>query len=137
MKILLTLALAVSIMHLGPAFAQTPKKVTASPEVQKEFEGFITKFRVAVKANDPAAVATMTRLPFMAENSVRDAAQFRAKIYATSFTAKNRACLQRSKAVYDRDGNNNDSYAIFCGDDIFVFTKTSSGFLFTDISVND
>jgi len=137
MKMLLTFTLAVSLASLAPAVAQAPKKATASPELQKEFQGFITKFRVAVKANDPAAVATMTRLPFMAENSVRDATQFRAKIYATSFTAKNRACLQRSKAVYDRDGNNNDSYAIFCGDDIFVFTKTSSGFLFTDISVND
>jgi len=137
MKILLTLALAVSLTSLVSAVAQAPKKVTASPEVQKEFEGFITKFRAAVKANDPAAIAAMTRLPFMAENSVRDAAQFRAKIYAASFTAKNRTCLQRSKAIYDRDGNNNDSYGIFCGDDIFVFTKTSSGFLFTDISVND
>ncbi|MDF2118162.1 hypothetical protein PY365_21540 [Roseiarcaceae bacterium H3SJ34-1] len=137
MKTLLTLAFALSVMQLAPAFAAAPKKAVASPEVQKEFEGFITKFRVAVKANDPAAVATMTRLPFMAEDSVRDAAQFRAKIYATSFTAKKRSCLLRSKAIYDRDGNNNDSYAIFCGDDIFVFTKTPSGFLFTDISVND
>jgi hypothetical protein len=73
----------------------------------------------------------------MNESSTRDAAQFREKIYKTHFTAKNRACIQRGKALYDREGDNNDSYSIFCSEDIFVFTKTPEGFLFTDISVND
>ena len=79
----------------------------------------------------------MTRLPFMNDSSTRDAAQFREKIYKTHFTAKTRACIQRGKAIYDRDADNNGYYSIFCGEDIFVFSKTPEGFLFTDISVND
>jgi hypothetical protein len=137
MKFLLGIVLAAALVHLAPAFAQAPKKAVASPALQKEFDGFIAKFRAALKANDSAAVAGMTRLPFMNDGSIRDAAQFREKIYKRDFTAKNRACIQRGKAVYDRDGENNDNFFIFCGQQIFVFTKTPAGFLFTDIGVND
>ena len=137
MKILPTIALAAAIVHLVPAFAQAPKKAVASPALQKEFDGFIANFRAALKANDSAAVAGMTRLPFMNDDSVRDAAQFRTKIYPDIFTAKDRSCIQRGKAVYDRDGENNDNYFMFCGEDIYVFTKTPAGFLFTEVGVND
>ena len=137
MKLLLRIVLTAALVHLAPAFAQAPKKAVASPALQKEFAGFIEKFRAALKANDSAAVAGMTRLPFEHDGSIRDAAQFRAKTYPLNFTAKNRACIQRGKAVYDRDGENNDSYFIFCGEDIFVFTKTPAGFIFTEVGVND
>lgn len=137
MKLFSGIALAATLALLSPAFAQAPKKAVASPALQKEFDGFIVKFRAALKANDSAAVAGMTRLPFQNDSSIRDAAQFRAKVYQPDFTAKKRACIQRSKAVYDRDGENNDNYFIFCGQDIFVFTKTPAGFLLTEIGVND
>ncbi len=137
MKVLLRIVLATALVPLAPAFAQKPKQAVAPPAVQKEFAGFIGKFRAAVKANDAAAVAAMTRLPFMNSDSIRDAAQFREKVYKPEFTAKKRACIQRGKAVYDRDGENNDYYSIFCGDDIFVFTRTPAGFLFTEIGMND
>jgi hypothetical protein len=137
MKFLLRIVLAAALVHLVPAFAQAPKKALASPALQKEFDGFIAKFRAALKANDAAAVAVMTRLPFMNDGSIRDAAQFREKVYKRDFTAKSRACIQRGKAVYDRDGEGNDNYFIFCGQDIFVFTKTPAGFLLTEVGVND
>ena len=135
MKVLSNIVLAAALAHLAPPFAQASKKAVAAPALQKEFDGFIGKFRAALKANDFAAVAGMTRLPFM--GSVRDAAQFREKVYKPEFTAKNRACIQRRKAVYDRDGENNDNFFIFCGEDIFTFTRTPAGFLFTDIGMND
>ena len=137
MKLLLRIVLTAALVHLAPAFAQAPKKAVASPALQKEFAGFIEKFRAALKANDSAAVAGMTRLPFMNNASIRDVAQFREKVYKPDFTAKNRACIQRGKAVYDRDQENNDNYFIFCGEDIFVFTKTPAGFIFTEVGVND
>lgn len=115
--------------------AQASKK--ASPEVQKEFSAFIEKFRAALKANDAAAVAGMTKLPFMNDASTRDAAQFREQVYKRDFTAKTRACIQRNKAVYDRAPDNSDNYSIFCGDEIFLFTRTPTGFLFTEIGMND
>jgi len=136
-KLLLRIMLATALVNLAPAVAAAPKDAVASPALQKEFDGFIEKFRAALKANDSAAVAGMTRLPFMNDSAIRDAAQFRAKTYASSFTTRNRACLQRGKAIYDRDQDKNDSYFVFCGELIFVFTKTPAGFLFTDISVND
>jgi hypothetical protein len=135
MKFLSIIVLAAALAHPAPAFAQTSKGAAASADVQKEFNGFIAKFRAALKANDSATVAGMTRLPF--EDSIRDAAQFRAKTYPSVFTAKNRACIQGGKAVYDRDGENNDNYFIFCGQLIFVFTRTPAGFLFTEIGAND
>ncbi|MBN9081782.1 MAG: hypothetical protein BGP04_10425 [Rhizobiales bacterium 62-17] len=134
MKLLSTVVFVTALAQLAPAFAQAPKKAVASPALQQEFNGFIAKFRVALKANDSAAVAGMTRLPF--EDS-RDVAHFRAKAYPATFTSKNRTCLQRGKAVYDRDQLNNDNYFIFCGEQIFVFTKTPSGFLFTEVGMND
>lgn len=137
MKLLLRIVLTAALVHLAPAFAQAPKKAVASPALQKEFAGFIEKFRAALKANDSAAVAGMTRLPYMNDGSIGDAAQFREKVYKPDFTAKNRACIQRGKAVYDRDQENNDNYFIFCGEDIFVFTKTPAGFIFTEVGVND
>ena len=127
MTFLLRIVLAAALVLAAPAFAQAPKKDVASPALQKEFDGFIGKFRAALKANDSAAVAGMTRLPYMNDSSIRNATQFREKVYKPGFTAKNRACIQRGKAVYDRDGENNDSYFIFCGEDIFVFTKTPCG----------
>jgi hypothetical protein len=133
MNTLSRIVLAAALAYAAPAFAQAPKKAVASPALQKEFDGFITTFRAAVKANDSAAVAGMTRLPF--ENG--DAAQFRAKAYPQYFTAKNRACIQRTKGVYDRDGEGNDNYFVFCGQLIFVFTKTPAGFLFTEVGPND
>jgi hypothetical protein len=135
---MLRIVLAAALMHLASAFAQpAPKNAVASPGLQKEFDGFIGKFRAALKANDSAAVAGMTRLPFMNDGSIRDAAQFHEKIYKREFTAKKRACIQRGKAVYDRDGENNDNFFIFCGEDIFTFTRTPAGFLFTEVGVND
>jgi hypothetical protein len=137
MKILSRIVLATALALPAPAFAQATKKAVASPALQKEFDGFIAKFRAALKANDPAAVAGMTRLPFANNDAYRDAAQFRTKVYPEYFTAKNRACIQRGKAGYARDGEGNDTYSIFCGQLIFTFTKTPAGFLFTDADVND
>ena len=136
MGLLLKMTLAAALATLAPAAAQA-KDPVAPPAVQQEFEDFIAKFRAALKANDSAAVASMTKLPFMNESATSDAAQFRAKTYPTTFTAKNRACIQRGKAVYDRDQEKNDNYFIFCGEQIFVFTRTPAGFLFTDVGVND
>lgn len=129
---------AALLAQPGVSFAAPPQaSKKASPEVQKEFSAFIEKFRAALKANDAAAVAGMTKLPFMNDASTRDAAQFRDKVYKRDFTAKTRACIQRNKAVYDRAPDNSDNYTIFCGEEIFLFTRTPTGFLFTEIGMND
>ena len=63
MRFFLSIFLVTALVNLAPAVAQAPKQAVASPALQKEFDGFIEKFRVALKANDSAAVASfMTRL---------------------------------------------------------------------------
>ena len=135
MRILSGIVVVTALLQLAPAFAQGPGK--AAPAVQKEFDGFIARFRAALKANDATAVAALTRLPFMADDTVRDVAQFLAKAYPRDFTAKNRACLQRTTPVHAVDGNKNDVYSVICGGSIFTFTRTPAGFLFTDLDTND
>lgn len=135
MRIFSMVVLASALMSPALALAQAPRK--APPAVQAEFDDFIAKFRAALKANDSAAVAAMTKLPFMGDKTYSDAAQFRAKGYQEFFPAKDRACVQRRKAVYDRDGENNDTYHVLCSETIFTFTRTPAGFLFTDVGVND
>ncbi len=130
----LAIAAATALVLMAPAVVQA---ATAPPAVQKAFNGFIKKFRAAVKADDHVAVAGMTRLPFQGDASIATAEQFYTKVYQPDFTKKNRACIGKAKPVYDRDGEGTDSFFVFCGELIFVFGKTSSGFLFTDISVND
>lgn len=137
MNILIRIALATTLLNPAATLAHAAKKAAAPHAIQSEFDGFIAKFRAAVKANDSAAVAGMTKLPFMEDKTYSDAAQFRAKAYPEFFTRKNRACIQREKAVYDRDEENNDNYHVSCYENIFTFTRTSSGFQFTDVSVND
>ncbi|MFN8828270.1 MAG: hypothetical protein ACK50Q_11645 [Labrys sp. (in: a-proteobacteria)] len=114
--------------------AETPKPPAG---VQQEFDAFFDRFRTALKSNDAAAVATMTKMPFFHEDAMIDAAQFQSKAYPVYFTKKARSCLRSGEAVYDRDGENNDNYFVFCGDSIFVFTRTPAGFLFSEVSAND
>lgn len=129
--------MAAILLPVAPASADAAKKRAQAEAAQRLFNGFFEKFRAALKANDAAAIAALTKLPFQNDNAIADAAQFRAKIYQPDFTAKTRACLQREKPVYDIDGEGHDSFSIGCGDNIFVFTRTPAGFLLTDIAMND
>ena len=137
MRALFRVALASVLVSLPATAAEAAKATGAPPAIQAEFDGFIAKFRAALKANDSAAVAAMSALPFTADEVYSDAAQFRAKLYPHYFTRKFRNCIRHEKALYARDGDNNDTYAIFCFDNIFNFTRKPAGFLLTDIGLND
>lgn len=137
MKVLTRIVLAAALLAPAAALARSPKADVAPKGVQTEFDGFIAKFRAALKADDSAAVAGMTRLPFMNDENSSDAAKFRAKTYPDIFDKRSRACLQKTKAIYAADGDKNHTYSIFCAGSIYTFTKTPTGFQFTDIGVND
>jgi hypothetical protein len=145
MRVLPGLLLATALFSLSAALVApasaapqaTPKQAVASPEVQKEFEAFIQKFRAALKTNDAKAVASLTKMPFLSHTDMYDAAAFQNKVYKKEFTAKTRACIERGKALYDRAPDKSESYSIFCGEEIFTFTKTPEGFLLTEIGAND
>ncbi|WP_315833548.1 hypothetical protein [Bradyrhizobium prioriisuperbiae] len=131
------LIVAATLLGVMPAAIAAPKDPVASAEVQKEFAAFIDKFRAALKANDLEAVVNLSKMPFLSHTDEYSAEAFRTKVYKREFTARTRACIQSKKATYDHSPDNTESYSIFCGDEIFMFTKMPAGFLFTEIGVND
>ncbi len=139
MNMLIRIVLASALLPTEPAFAQSSAQSSAKAPraVAKEFSGYFSKFRAAVKKNDSAAVAGLSRLPFMADPEIGTPAQFKARVYTDSFDRKSRTCLQTSKPVYERDGAGNHTYSVICGETIFTFTRTDAGFQFTDIGMND
>jgi hypothetical protein len=96
-----------------------------------EFTTFWTKFKAAVARSDQAAVADMTKLPFMLDSKDLDRAGF-IKQYSSVFTPKMRRCFARAKPSRDHD-----SMEIFCGQQIFLFAKVDGVYKFTEIGVND
>jgi len=100
-------------------------------KVDPEFNAFWVKFKAAVARNDKAAVADMTKLPFMLEGKDIDRAGF-IKQYSSLFTPKMRRCFARAKPSRDQE-----AMEIFCGDQIFLFTKVDGVYKFTEIGVND
>lgn len=125
---------AVAICAATPAAHAQRARVPA--ETQKEYDQFIAKFRGALKANDGAAVAQMTKFPFY-WNEMRDEAYFRKNIYGKVFTAKIRDCIAQGKGVYDRAPNGEENFNFFCGQQLFLFTKTPGGFRFAEVGAND
>lgn len=108
---------------------------TAPAAIQKDYDQFIAKFRVALKANDAGAVTEMTKFPFYWDR-MRDAAYFRKNLYGRIFTTKVRKCLARGKGAYDRAPNGEDNFTLFCGEDFFLFTRTPDGFRFIENNVS-
>jgi len=102
-----------------------------SSKADPEFNTFWIKFKAAVARNDKAAVADMTKLPFMLESKELDRAGFIRK-YTSLFTPKMRRCFARAKPSRDQN-----STEIFCGQQIFLFAKVDGVYKFTEIGVND
>lgn len=124
---------AVLALASVPAFAQNDR---ASAAVQRDYDAFIVTFRAALKANDAAKVTELTQFPFYA-GEMRDAGYFRTSLYAKIFTPRIRTCLARAKAVYARAPDGSETFTAFCGEDLFLFTRTKEGFRFTETGVND
>ena len=95
------------------------------------FTAFWTKFKAAVARSDKAAVADMTKLPFLLDSKELDRAGF-IKQYSSLFTPKMRRCFAQAKPSRDQD-----SMEIFCGQQIFLFAKVGGVYKFTEIGVND
>lgn len=135
MKTLRLFALIIGAVVAGmsavPAHAQR-----APADIQKDYDLFIARFRGALKANDAAAITAMTRMPFY-WGEMRDAAYFQKNLYGKIFTPKVRSCLARGKGVYARNPQGEADYTLFCGEALFLFTRTPDGFRFIEEGVND
>ena len=128
MRLSKRLAVPAIVLLLGFG---TGLQVRSQGKSDPEFTTFWTKFKAAVARNDKAAVADMTKLPFMLDSKDVDRAGF-IKQYSSLFTPKIRRCFARAKPSRDQD-----SMEIFCGDQIFLFAKVEGAYKFKEIGVND
>src|SRR6266849_3755055 len=71
-------------------------------KVDPEFTTFWVKFKAAVARNDKAAVADMTKIPFLLDSNELDRAGF-IKQYNSLFTLKMRLCFARARPSRDHD----------------------------------
>jgi hypothetical protein len=127
--------LALATLSGGTALAQ--RDPPAPPAVQAEFRTFIAAFRQALRANDPSAVAALTRMPIYYDDAHRDRACFETRIYRQMFTQRNRSCLLTARPVYDKPPGSDGYYVLTCGDTLFSFTKKADGFRFEGTHPND
>jgi hypothetical protein len=96
------------------------------------FAPFWTQFKAAVAKKDKEAIAGMTKFPFnYGKKMIR--ADF-IKQFDVIFSAKVRKCFQGAKP---EKSTNRESYTVFCGEDIFTFTKDNGEYRLTDVDVND
>ena len=125
MKFPLAIALTFLVM-VNPA---------SSAEVKSEgqsFATFWTQFKTAVASKNKEAIAGMTKFPFNHGKQLTKAEFL--KQFDVIFNAKVRKCFQNAKPEKE---SNRESYTVFCGEDIFTFSKENGAYRFTDIDVND
>ncbi|MBI2810276.1 MAG: hypothetical protein HYX67_05550 [Candidatus Melainabacteria bacterium] len=103
----------------------------ATKPLDKDFLDFWSGFKGALQKNDKAAIASMTKLPYLVEEKKLDRAAFIAQS-GKIFTTAIRKCLLREKPIADKD-----SVFVFCGDEIYVFAKDQGKYKFIEIGVND
>lgn len=95
------------------------------------FTQFWNRFRQSVAKNDRAAVASMTRLPFLLVSEQLNRAQFLSQ-YSQVFPRGTATCFAKQTPVQDHG-----SYSAFCGEQIYLFEKTNGKWMFAEIGVND
>ena len=122
--LLLMLLLAFSVASSRPQSQQKPEK----------FASFWKEFIAALAKNDKEAIASLTQLPFYFDDKNQDRAGF-IRIYNQVFTRSIRRCMARAKP--DRDPNDKNSYAVYCGEVIFGFGKVDGKFKFLNFGPND
>jgi hypothetical protein len=126
MRVLLVLLFLVLLV--GPS--NTPAEASLNRPPQS-FNAFWRKFKTAVARNNKVAVASMTRLPFLFAGQELDRAGF-LKRYDEIINLRDRQCIAQAKPL--KDG---DSYSVFCGPLIFVFSQSDGVWKFSGFSPND
>jgi hypothetical protein len=103
----------------------------AQASTDRQFDLFWAKFKAALRKDDAAAIANMTKLPYILESKQLNRQQF-VQSYSKIFPSSVKKCLLKETAQKDKD-----SYMFFCGEQIFVFSKTKGQYLFVEIGAND
>ncbi len=123
--------LRIILMTIAMCAVVCSSAYAATKPLDKDFLDFWSGFKGAIQKNDRAALASMTKLPYVLEEKKLDRAAFIAqsgKIFSTAV----RKCLLKEKPVADKD-----AVFVFCGEAIYVFAKDHGKYKFTEIGVND
>ncbi len=124
----LMLVTALVLLLLSPLELSAQK----IPKLQEQsFNSFLAKFKTALAKNDKAAIASMTKLPFLFDSEELDRSGF-IKRFDMLFDKKTRRCFVKAKAVKD-----DEEYSVFCGETIYVFGKVDGEYKFVAIGAND
>jgi len=106
--------LAAALLALAPVAAPVAGEAT--------FDEYLQAFRGALAADDRAALASLTQLPFLYEGQGLDAAGFRQAI-PELFTPAVRRCLAQARPIAE-----DDRYVLFCSPYGFYFGRTADGY---------
>ncbi len=97
------------------------------------FAAFWPPFAAAAGRDDAKALAAMIVLgPGLGD----DGTSF-AKFHVRHLGPAARRCLARAKPLRDVSPQGAVSYSVFCGEVIYVFSKTAGGWQLTDLGAND
>ena len=121
-------------MKIGYGLAAALCATTAFGAVPADgFAAFWTPFVGAAVKDDTKALAGMTALgPALGD----DGTSF-AKFHSRHLGPAVRRCLAKAKPLRDVDPQGGVSYSVFCGDVIYVFSRTGGAWKLTDLGAND
>jgi hypothetical protein len=119
--------IAAFALALGAAAQAAP----ATP-VDPGWSDFWRSFTAAAAKDDQATLARLTQLGA----GMGDDNTF-AKIHRDYLKPSQRTCLAHGRPTRDVDQEGGINYSVFCGHLIYVFTKTSAGWQWTDMSPDD
>ncbi len=116
---------------LAPLAVQAEER----PAPTESFATFWAGFKSAVAKDDMEAVAAATDLRFFTQDKhlAKDLAKAAfIRDYPSYFTKEVKKCFATAKPILDRD-----SYLVFCGEEIFTFSRVNGAYKFTSIGMND
>jgi hypothetical protein len=96
-----------------------------------QFDAFWAKFKTAIAKNDKQAVVSMTKTPYMLDGKMLNKQQLLAK-YNLLFPKGTAQCFKKEKPLHDQG-----VYEVFCGEQIYIFSRVNGKWMFTEIGVND
>jgi hypothetical protein len=121
---MMRLALTLAALAAGPALA-----------AGDDFASFWKAFAAAAAKDDQAGLASMTALGPGLDPNITPMTF--AKFHAAHLNPAARRCLAKGKPVRDVGGDGVVTYEVFCGEVIYGFSRTASGWKLTDLGAND
>ncbi len=123
-------ASAVAAAKVAPAPASISAVQSGASALPADFAAFWQRFSTAAAAGDRDGIKALTRFPFLFAGTPLDAARFNS-IWMGIFPEPLRPCFKT--AVPAKDG---DAWSVSCGVYVYVFTKSASGWQFTDFAAD-